>query len=348
MMRDYRRRRAVTAIIGAAIVFSILFSSVFAYFVVLTDNLHDYQLTALQKASSDSSKDLESFTMSTQLTNGNIGFSINNTGGLTVKIVGLFLKNLTTTTYISSSSSGVSPPLPIFSNPNTGSPLVDTGIVPASGQVYDMTAVSSQGTIATDTFPQAASSTIDEVATVVGWVTLEFSSLRWAIWTENDIPSNVTWNAGPDIAVGNPIVWKGSFTNHFSQDIYLSENTLISTFRSTDDEMDIGGDDTKLYWFFMVDPTDFGQYTPNHSLVIPAGGEKELMFGTVIKGGAVQFVDTDKCNKEEEPTGSCVQYDNDGKTKGQYLVFMVIYGRWGSPTGDFYGQNIPFAGVIVS
>ena len=347
-MRDHRRRRAVSVIIGAAIVFSILFSSVFAYFVVLTDNLHDYQLTALQKASSDSSKDLESFTMSTQLTNGNIGFSINNTGGLTVKIVGLFLKNLTTTTYISSSSSGVSPPLPIFSNPNTGSPLVDTGIVPASGQVYDMTIVSSRGTTVKQTFPQATSGAIDEVATVVGWVTMEFSSLSWAIWSEGATPSTVTWNLGPDVPVGNPIVWKGSFSNHFSQDIYLDNNTIISTWRATDDELTIGGRDTRLFWFYMVDPTDFTGYTPNLSLVIPAGGEKVLMFGSVIRGGAVRLDGDDKCNDEEDELGTCVWFDNDGKVRGQYLVFVGIYGRWGSPTGQFYGQTVPFSGIIVS
>ena len=93
-----------------------------------------------------------------------------------------------------------------------------------------------------------------------------------------------------------------------------------------------GGGGIKINWYYIVNSPDFGSY-PDNFLVNPAGSTAEIVFGSASKGSGMSSSETVKIS---------------GGHDGSYMMFIVLHGRWDTPTGVFYGQSILFGGFLVT
>jgi len=267
---------------------------------------------------------MEAFQIGTSPSSGKIGAFFNNTGALPITIVALFVQNSTHNFFFNDSSTDITPRLPLYLNPFSQSQLFDTGILFTSGTIYELKALTSRGQLGGGSFPEAVSASA-VVSNVVGFITINAATLEWAEWSNGDTPSTVTWINDFNIPFKKDLVWRGVFENHNVDDLYLSTNSIASMIRA----IPKGSTEVRMEWFYTMDPADFGALT-DFTLIIPAGSSTTLMFGPINKGAGMS-------------TSEAADFD----FKGQYPVTLLIYGRWASPSGVNYGQNIPFTGVIV-
>ncbi len=323
-MLTIKSKRGISELIGGAIVFTILFTTILSYFLVISGTNHDYQTTAILRSISDRDRGMEAFQIGTSPSSGKIGAFFNNTGALPITIVALFVQNSTHNFFFNDSSTDITPRLPLYLNPFSQSQLFDTGILFTSGTIYELKALTSRGQLGGGSFPEAVSASA-VVSNVVGFITINAATLEWAEWSNGDTPSTVTWINDFNIPFKKDLVWRGIFENHNVDDLYLSTNSIASMIRA----IPKGSTEVRMEWFYTMDPADFGALT-DFTLIIPAGSSTTLMFGPINKGAGMS-------------TSEAADFD----FKGQYPVTLLIYGRWASPSGVNYGQNIPFTGVIV-
>lgn len=181
--RRLRKRRAVSGIISAAILFTILFSTGTTYFLYAINLNQQQQIASSQRARDEQLQKLEQFLVTGILVGNNIGFFVNNTGGVAFRIVNVFLSNSSYFKLMNSSNSEVSPRLPITINAGGRLDSFDTGVVPKSGVQYTMKVLTERGTIALGfypllTVPLATLALLAVVAQGSGYLALDFNSFR--------------------------------------------------------------------------------------------------------------------------------------------------------------------------
>ena len=319
-----KRKRGVSELIGGAIVFTILFTTVLSYGLVINDTNHDYQTTAILRSISDRDKGLEQFTIGTFALAGNIALFINNTGSLPTNILAIFISNSTHHFFYNETSSGISPPLPMPINPFSTSLVIDTGLGFVSDEVYEVKALSSRGQLGSGRFP-APQSPSAVFAAVSGFLTLDASTLEWAEWSLGSTPSTVTWSADPEIPKNDYIVWRGNIDNHNTDDFWLRDHSIVSVLRAVPKT----GDEVYMFWWYLVDSSNFEGYS-DFSHFIPAGGSATVIWGSEGRGQGVN-----NANRVDIDFG------------GQYVVSLIFFGRWVDSSGEDYGQVISYAGILV-
>jgi len=167
-----RRKKGVSSIIGAVILFAILFSVGFGYFYGLTQDQLAFQTQSRQSAISALQRNEENLYVVGSAATGTLSFNVNNTGipttlvsyfvtDQTGKIVGYSSGIPTSATVCPAASAAVACAL------NQGASTVfNTNIVYISGSYYAMRIVTSRGSVFVGTYPtQTLTST--SVSTVV-------------------------------------------------------------------------------------------------------------------------------------------------------------------------------------
>ena len=323
MVLDRRKDRGISIVIGGALFFAIVFSTLLSYSLVISETTHDYNLSALEKSSNDRDRATEKFAIQTFSVSGKIGLTINNTGGLPISIIGIFISNSTHQFYYNATVGGITPTLPHPVNPRSSSAMLDTGLIFVGGQVYEIKALSSRGQIAIGEFPERATSSA-VFSTIAGLISLEIATLEWAHWEEGETPSSVTWSKDPEVPKGKDLVWRGVFVNHHTEDLYLRQELIVSVLNIIPDS----SENVRLYWWYIIKTSDFTAYT-DFSQTIPAGGSATITLGSKTKGVGMS-------------TGDAQDIDFDG----EYKVSIIVHGRWGSASGANYGQNIAYGAII--
>ena len=322
MVLDRRKDRGISFLIGGALFFTIVFSTLLSYSLVINETTHDYNLSALEKSSNNRDRETEEFVIQTFSVSGKIGLSINNTGGLPISIVGIFISNSTHQFYYNETVGGITPTLPHHVNPRSSSAVLDTGLIFVGGQVYEIKALSSRGQIAIGEFPERATSSA-VFSTIAGLVSLEISTLEWAHWEKDSTPSSVTWSTDPEVPKGKDLIWRGVFDNHHTEDLYLRQDMIVSVLNI----IPTSSQNVRLFWWYIIN-SDFTAYT-DFSQTIPAGGSATITLGSKTRG--VEMSEAEAQN---------IDFD------GEYKVSIIIHGRWGSGSGTNYGQNIAYGGII--
>jgi len=323
MVSIKRKDRGVSILIGGALFFAILFSTVLSYSLVISETTHDYNLSALETSSNNRDRETEEFGIQTLSVSGNIGLTINNTGGLPINIVAIFVSNNTHTFYLNETVGGMAPPLPYSVNPRSLSAVLDTGLAAVGGQVYEIKAFSSRGQIGIGEFPERATASA-VFSTITGFISLDITTLEWAEWQDGKTPAEHDWFITPEMPKQKDLVWRGVLTNHSTEDLYLRHDTVISVLRTTP----TSSDDVRMYWWYIID-SDFTGYI-DFSQTIPADGSATVTWGSRVRSVGMS-------------SGQAQDID----FEGQYRVSFLIHGRWGSGSGTNYGQNIAYGGIIA-
>lgn len=190
------RRKAVSGIIAAILLFAMLFTVGASYFVFVNDANTEYSQTYLAAASAAQQASRESMQLASELNGQNhIAIYGNNTGSSTLEITSLYLVNSTGAGVLACMGIGLpsssSPActtasynnvrFPIYVNPGRGIPIIDTGVTAALGNAYVIKVVAGDGNIFSATYPPSEVSLAAQALTsgAIGDLYLSFGSYTY-------------------------------------------------------------------------------------------------------------------------------------------------------------------------
>ncbi|MDV3243931.1 MAG: hypothetical protein LYZ66_02000 [Nitrososphaerales archaeon] len=90
-MRSSAKRKGIAGILGAVLLFVMLFTVGTSYFIFVNNTNFQYLQALVTRGNSLQSDLYESIQITTLLTNNHVGFYINNTGGINVNVTAMFL-----------------------------------------------------------------------------------------------------------------------------------------------------------------------------------------------------------------------------------------------------------------
>ncbi|HZW57371.1 MAG TPA: hypothetical protein VFF30_13865 [Nitrososphaerales archaeon] len=354
MRNRYGRKRnksAVSSVIGAVIVLGILFSVVYGYFYTVSQDQQVYQSIERQVNSVAIQRNQENLYIVGSLQNGNVTFSVNNTG-IPATLVAYFITDQTgkVDNYVNStagaspsacvSSPSVSASLPCMLNQGKSATFL-TKLGYSPGQTYTMKALTSRGTTVVGTYPspQLTSYSVNSlVASGLGSLEMVFTSFSFYNYT----------STGPKYAIDLTRPYSGSVTP-FSKNIAFSAeivnndpafgtivvdaHTDLWTFVSCSSGC---GGQSLLFFYVMnvasngtITSTTQGSFTP---ITIPYGQSATIYFGSANDLSLGSFAP---------------QQISDAI--GEHDVFMIFSGAKVNPTNtSLYSQNVPFSSTFTA
>jgi flagellin-like protein len=159
----HRGRRAVSGIIASVILFAMLFSVGTGFFMFVNQNDQLYNFSLVNRANSIQSGIQEDLTVSgSTLSNGNIGLSIANVGGIAVNVTSVLVLNSTRSILLFlakapvSARNTVNPALPIAISTGITVSSIDTTQHFTSGKSFVLEVVTQRGSVFSATYPPAA------------------------------------------------------------------------------------------------------------------------------------------------------------------------------------------------
>ncbi len=200
-----QRRRGIAAIVGAVILFTMLFTIGTSYFLFVNNANSAYEQSLLKAGSQVQAGLNENIVVTTALVSsvGDVGFYLNNTGGQTVTLQSVFLVD-SNSVVLSCFGTGITPPtgltcsnvighsvgtgtalFPIALSPGQGRPLTSEGIYDLGSacdtKVCDVKVVTSNGNIFTATYPATGVSLAAQALSsgAIGDLYLAFQTYTW-------------------------------------------------------------------------------------------------------------------------------------------------------------------------
>jgi flagellin-like protein len=175
--RSRSKRKAISGIVAAVILFAMLFTVGTGFFLFVNTENGAYQAALLGSTSGVSNKIIEELAVTTISTSApkHIAFFYNNTGGITSNVTAYFLLSSTGTVLkcvgigVPSSCTTDTTTFPIITNvgkglrvSSTGQTYLDTGITPVSGSTYTLKILTAMGNVFSATYPPTASTLASE------------------------------------------------------------------------------------------------------------------------------------------------------------------------------------------
>lgn len=329
-MRSLRNsRKGVSGLIAAILLFAMLFTTGAAYFIFTTDTyygLQDAARTALQR---DIERDSESLEVSTlKLADNDLGVTISNVGSVPVQVVEIMVMN--------SNGSLIKdiqgPTLPITFNPDElTSTTIDTNYTVVSGSKYSTKVITSRGTMISSVYPPASYNITNvvssEISKAIGAVSMDTTSLQYS----QDVGSN--WYDGWMVQGGVNTIWRVNVTNLVERDIYLSKYSSFLFIRI------VAGGGGQL------DPKVFYITTAYDKTTYPELDDPDFLTegGIMLAANGASTV-TIYLKINSPGSGSGVKLD----TGSHYHTILELFGKYDSATStEYYGQSLPFVGVLV-
>lgn len=193
-----RRKRAVSDIIGAVILFAMIFSIGFGLFYFVGQDQQFYQQAQKSNAAFISQQNSEHLLVYGTSNGGNLGFYVNNTG-ISATIVSFWIFNGSSSTIVQYKNATTLPgTLPYYLGQSQSWNYPNTGLlVTSQSQRYTIKVATARGTIAIGTYPsnQITSAAVNSlVAGGFGSLQMAFSSFTWYDYTSG--PPNQDPNTG--------------------------------------------------------------------------------------------------------------------------------------------------------
>ena len=166
----------------------------------------------------------------------------------------------------------------------------------------------------------AITATSSNWSTTWGILSINYTTLRWA----KDGGSN--WNNAWEVPANHNIVWKVDITNNDpTRPFVLNGNTTIVAFGTSP-----GSNAATQFYIIKNDYPGIDPY-PTNGQTIAANTTATIYFGSTSPA-----------------SGSPVQFTQGAGKTLQYAVSVILFGYWNSvSSNNFFGQNIPYEGIIV-
>lgn len=340
------RLRAVSGVIGALILFVMLFTVGTSYFVFVNTNNSRFSQAFFNGSSAVLSRLSENLVLTTLLYRNHIGVYWNNTGGIGVNATGLYVLDKIGTVMVcmgvglpNSCAKVVFP----YVDPGKGSGIVDTGYTPASGTTYIIKLVSQRGSVFTATYPPSSVSLAAQALSsgAIGDLYLAFHSLKWYTIVTCNTNQNCLQNPQPGFSVPasatyNPIAFSITVTNLNSQqqNITLDKYTFMTQFVPCTTGC---GNQPTYTWFLVSNSSNV--LSPFTGITLFYNRPVTLVFASQSAGTLTL------CSGN-----SCPRFPSGTITFG----FIISHGCLGisqsrclsSPTYDNYGQVAPYVSTL--
>ena len=338
-VRQNTRNKAISGIIGGAILFAILFTTGATYFSVVQQQNQLMQTTILERYDDVSKLRDEAVTVNVELDESKFMLAnVTNDGGFAVRIKELFVvaPNGTMVKHIDTS------PLPITINMGTFK-VINSTIKHDTGTWF-ITVVTARGSVATGQYPPRllpiARAAIEAIASnvttaAIDNLLLDYASLEMCIPDEDNCePSSSDWSKGWLIIKNEEILFRVKIRNTGNATYFLSEESVVSAVY-IGKSASISANTFHLKEPPTVSDNDGIPYSPDFNIALLKYSESYLYFGAKDSGGD----DLQKIS-----------------TVGLYTLILVIFG-WEDVNNDGtyesaidnvpYAQSLPFQAVVV-
>ena len=196
LSHSHSKRKAISGIVAAVILFAMLFTVGTGYFLSVNNENGLYQnilFSNANKVAAQIDESVEITTMTVQTSPQHIGFFANNTGGITVNITSYYLIDELGNVLDCSgvgvpSSCTTGSPFPLIVNVGKGTAgipttrtYVDTGVQPASGATYVLKILTARGNVYSATYPPTATALASQALSsgAIGDLYMDFSSFTY-------------------------------------------------------------------------------------------------------------------------------------------------------------------------
>ena len=176
-------------------------------------------------------------------------------------------------------------------------------------------------TVSTTVTIRPITATSSNWSTTWGILSINYTTLQW---TQN---GGATWNNAWTVPHSGNTVWRVDFTNNDpTRNFIINGNTTLDAFGAKP------GNSAVLPFYILKNSYPTTPYAyPLNSQTIIANSTSKVYFGADSAGGG----------------NADVNFGN--QQTGQYAVAILVFGYWDSvQSNNFFGQNIPYEGIIVS
>jgi hypothetical protein len=187
VMKRYKerngRKKGVAGIIAATMLFAMIFTTGAAYFTFVQFNYQLQNTAASDRNQMELDQSLEQFAVTGVLIDNSIGFKVNNTGPVPIKVVSAFVMNDGGTLYTFMDS------LSLIVNSGEVSVPINTNQPYVAGIQYVIKVVTERGNVEVGFYPPLNPSYVTikalyaTLAKGIGSINIEFASLKW-LWCE--------------------------------------------------------------------------------------------------------------------------------------------------------------------
>jgi hypothetical protein len=332
-----RSKKGISAILGAIILFTILFSTGATYFLFATQTYQMQQIAGNELTELKIDQEQEQFLVTGAKELGSVGVVVNNTGPLTIIVENVFVMdddgNMYTFLDSESSSS-----LPLTVNSGDISSLVNTNVEYVNGTLYVIKVITERGNMGIGYYPPLYDITwirtsISQIAKGVGSLLLDQPRFNFRFYYCSDYPLN-QWDQSGYLTEGypayslpktTPIIFAVNIYNgdYSRRDIRLNPMSMVSLGAAPDP-----GNNYYIVKDVIFDDTDYSiiPLLNNETIILPYQQTTKVYFTTASSGGD---------NPDSSPSGP-----------SPYGVFMLLYGSY-EDTRPF-AQTIPFVTTWVT
>lgn len=190
-----RSRKGIAGLISAIILFTLIFTTGAAYFMLVGQTQKLQEVTAKERDLMQLDKQSESLIVRGSSDSGNVDFRVNNTGSIPIKIVSAFLMDNVGTFYTSMDNQS------IVVNSGAASNVTSTGQPYVSGNQYVIKVVTERGNTGISLYPLPVESSRSQystyavyssLASAIGSIRLEFKTFKWVWATAGSPPNGLT------------------------------------------------------------------------------------------------------------------------------------------------------------
>jgi flagellin-like protein len=191
-----KKRRAISGIIAAVILFAMLFTVGTSYFLFVNSNNLLYSKASVASANALQGRLSENVLLTASAPNNKIAFTVNNIGGLAVNVTAVYVTNSTgyILAFFKIGTPGITPTLPIAVNIGTVSSVINTGVSYTSGKNYVIKILTQRGSTFSTTYPPTATTLAAQALSsgAIGDLYLSLSTFTW--YTVSSCGSNSCLN----------------------------------------------------------------------------------------------------------------------------------------------------------
>ena len=373
------KARGISGIIGAVILFTMLFTIGTEYFIFVNNanNLENQALT--NRASTLANRLQDGMTITTSLNSaGYVQFYLNDTGGTTLNVTSIMVLDSSGKVLecdglglpASQGCINTAPVLPLVANAGTGVPASGyavTDVQYASGTLT-LKLITSDGAIFSATYPITGVSLASQALSsgAIGDIYLAFNSYSYYLLTSSGCPTGTGYstycletnspNSGPAFAISSSVVsgvnyaFSVSMTNlnQHQADIILDQYTLIylNNFYGNSHQNNIP-------WYITDVGPASGQKIPIYSRYTPI----VLSYDTPV---TVYFISANCITAATGPSdASCGSFSPQGNSyaQGSVATVNILSNGWELAHGSYsisglsyssanYGQNTPYVTTL--
>ncbi len=352
------RRKAISGIIAATILFAMLFTVGTGFFLLVNNTNSLYSIALANRGNAIQDQINENLVVTTLLKSTHIGLYLNNTGGKAVNVTSIYVLDSSGTVLtclgrgMPVSCSNSNPALPILVNPSQGSATIDTTYTYVSG-TQTVKVVTQRGSVFSASYPPSSNSlaAFSLSSGAFGSLYMKFDSYSYfQVYSGGGCPASGGGNSGyclsnqgkafqiaASFASSNNIGFSITFTNVDPK----QANITMDKYTNIVDYWPVGSSfrTDLLYLISNTTSTILSQYTP---IVLYYNKPVTLVFASLNPGA----FSPGSFSGSGAPTSGVVSGINIISHGWKAISYSKITG--GSPPASNYGQNSPYVSTLFT